>query len=268
MKKPGFIIIAATATASLAGAGFVNDTYKVDYPIGSKVVEFRQSVLDLSLDPETEKEVIDSIYIDGTDAAILKPSTDGGSFELGQVIDANLPAYQRPPQVYVTGLDFLDYGWGLHQPGNRAYQIVGDDRYPGRHDVIAGFRVGDDPDAHYGWMHVHRDSTGFVAAPTRLEQFATPYVPIDVRISPFPGQPIRAGFAPDLPGLSTATFRDEQGILQLHLEWPAGFPGVRLQRAAALGSPIIWHDVPTGDHNVTLPVEDVGEQYFRLFYQG
>jgi hypothetical protein len=183
-------------------------------------------------------------------AAVLKSGLDI-RFEEGEVIDSSAVEYRSVEGAYE--LELLAFRWvppGI--PPTYVFPLY--DRFPGRRDVIAGvkYREPDTGDLTFGWFRYHRDQTG----PTDL------YALVDWNYNPFPNQPIRAGWPPDLPA-PVVTWTE--GGLQV--TWPEAARILKPEMTSSLTPPVQWAPVETGgstEVSVPFPDEATGRVFFRL----
>ncbi len=169
-----------------------------------------------------------------------------------------------PTQLEV--LSMMEYKWIVRFPGNRLSGHASRDWFTNQLSVLIGFARPYQGGMQYGWIRMERETT----KPTELigpngEIRQVEFLPTAYAVNPFPDRPIRAGEPPELPVLSTEVLRDPSRPTRVRVRWPAGYPGVRLERAPELKALMDWLPVEgvVGEEAIFDVPED-GQLYLRL----
>jgi hypothetical protein len=208
------------------------------------------------------------LYSTGADGRFLQREPSSIPFQAGDVVGPHSPFYANPFNGRSGAVALGDYSWRVRYPGNVIFFTSGREYFLNQTEILLGFSRGHPGPIQYGWIRMQRDVTRAqdIIAPNGQERFYV-FQPVDYAIHPIAEQPIRAGFAPELPSLSSAVETGEDGSTVIRISWPAGLQGMRLETTYALESPTLWTPVldVTGNEAVFALPED-GELFFRLNY--
>ena len=154
----------------------------------------------------------------------------------------------------VTGIGLTAYvadndpgGW-LHYymdyPNNLNAETVG----------ILGLRLRMDDGFHYGWIRFTRPDT----------DVQTAFSVADWDFNPLPGEPIRAGYPPEIP-ISAEWIQGENQEVRVRVSWPLAVSSWVLETTTQLGPSAQWVEYPVGGTPAEIPVgPEEPSRYFRL----
>lgn len=204
----------------------------------------------------------------GLDGRFLQSSDSAVSFANGTAIGPESILYSNPFDGGSSALVLCDYSWRIQYPGNGITVTPGREYFLDQTEILLGFSRGHPGPAQYGWIRMRRE-VGRVQDMFDNQFPGRQYVflPVEYAIHPIAEHPIRAGFAPEFPSLSSVVETGEDGTMMIRIGWPAGWNGMRLETTYALEDPTVWTPVldVTGNEAVFALPED-GELYFRLNY--
>ncbi len=208
------------------------------------------------------------LHLSGADGGFLQRDLTTVPFAAGDSIGPGSPFYSHPQGIGSGSVALGSYNWRVRFPGNVITLTAGNEYFPDQTEILLGFSRGHPGPVQYGWIRMQREVTRAqdIIGPDGRERFYV-FQPVDYAIHPIAEQPIRAGFAPELPSLSRVVETGAGGTRMIRISWPAGWNGMRLETTYALEDPTVWTPVldVTGNEAV-FPLPEDGELYFRLNY--